>query len=87
MYTNEYNLKRYYFLETYTKIEEKYCTDPYNRYSTVANAKEACDSDSMCRAVYDPGCYEKDTRLCPVNTNYVDSPSSCIYVKGKNCIL
>ena len=83
---NEYKLKHYYFIDRYTKFELKHCyNDRYNSYNTVAEAKEACNLDSGCQAVYDNGCDESnnDVYLCRMGATYSNSGSSCIYEKGK----
>ena len=74
-----------YFIDRYTKLEQKSCLlSKYNRYNTVAEAKEACNLDSGCQSVYDNGCDERptDIYLCPVGTTYRVSSSSCIFQKG-----
>ena len=82
---NEYNLKCYYFVDQYTKSKTKYCTRQYNSYNTVAEAKEACNVDLGCEAIYDNNCDESpnDVYLCPIGTSYGVSSTSCIYEKGK----
>ena len=74
-----------YFIDRYTKLEQKSCLlSKYNRYNTVAEAKEACDLDPGCKSVYDNGCDESpnDAYLCPVGTPYIVSIFDCIFEKG-----
>ena len=69
----------------YTKLLDKHCASvDYGSYSTVDQAKTACNSDSHCIAVYDYACNgESPISLCPTGKEFEDSPhDSCIYQKG-----
>ena len=68
----------------YTKLLDKHCqSDDYGEYSTVDQAKTACDSDSNCIGVYDADCNGKpQIALCPKGSDFEESQVSCIYQKG-----
>ena len=55
-------------------------------YNTIAEAKQACDLDSGCQAVFDVYCdggAGYGVYLCPIGTAYEYGATSCIYEKGK----
>ena len=69
---------------TYTKLEDKQCTNIYGRYNTVKEAKSICSLDAQCQGVYDNGCDAgiNDIFTCPLESIYGDSMrGSCIYNK------
>ena len=57
--------------------------DEYGSYSTLENAKLACDSDNTCGGVYDHYCDDKDFSLCPQGANMYES-TSCTHLKCGN---
>ena len=55
-------------------------------YTSITEAKEACNVNPLCQAVYDIGNNETNTiYLVPMDTPYNKEESSMIYEKGKLC--
>ena len=62
--------------------ENKGCEyDEYGNYSSLENAKSACDSDSKCWGVYDKWGDDRDFSLCPYGAKAYSSSFSCTYFK------
>ena len=82
MALNEDILNPYYFIDDYTKFGLTYCTKSYGRYSSIGEAKVACDLDSGCKGLYDYNCDRTGVYLCPNGGEYGSSSFSCTYRKG-----
>ena len=55
----------------------------YGEYRSLEDAKDACNEQSDCFAVYDYLCDGKDFSLCPTGEKERKSKfASCIYKKG-----
>ena len=78
------NLNTHTFVGNYIKLLAKHChSDAYGEYSTVDQAKTACDSDYNCIGFYDAACNGKpQIALCPKGSDFEESQVSCIYQKG-----
>ena len=69
--------------------ENKNCPiDKYDGYATLQLAKEACSSDSKCKALVDNDCDGAGPiSLCSSTSSLYSSTKHCIYVKqGKTQI-
>ena len=65
----------------------KHCNgDKYGSYSSLVDAELECSSDSGCKAVYVNSCKAEPGKvyLCPSQSVYETSSSSCIYQKPGN---
>ena len=57
------------------------CTDDYyGRYEHLEEAKEACEKDSNCVAIWDSNCNNYNFFLCPLGYREKESSSSCLYI-------
>ena len=79
-------MNTYISVVDYTTLLDKHCEDDdYGSYSTVDQAKAACNSDSNCIGVYDFECNRNSPiSLCPTGSDFEESSvsHSCIYQKG-----
>jgi len=73
---------------SYAKINNKHCyNQSFNKdvhnYSSVAEAKKYCDTDSTCGGVYDNDCISKPGEIYLCNAGFTPQASSksCIYEK------
>ena len=66
----------------YEKLEKKYCRPRYGLYLTYDEAEEACNSDPVCKYIYDTECNKLNKfNLCDDNADVKSSTASCIYKK------
>ena len=74
---------QYFVLDYYQQVSMECKNDAYGTYSSVQEAKSACDSDKRCWWVFDEFCDNSPYfSLCP-NGDYLDR-SGCIHFKTSN---
>ena len=82
-------LLKYFSALSYTRLNDLFCTDfgqlwNYGRFTTLHNAKVACDEDDNCKYVYDVKCDNVNTfYLCSKSNSLKPAPvtGSCVYEK------
>ena len=64
--------------------------DKYGQYETLREAKQACEKDSNCAAIYDHSCSSNDDEgfyLCPLGYTEKESSWSCLYIKPAGTVI
>ena len=69
-----------------------HCDDvKYGQYETLREAKQACEKDSNCAAIYDHSCSSNDDEgfyLCPLGyTEKESSAGSCLYIESAGTVI
>ena len=68
---------------SYTRSNNLQCADDkYDKFTTLREAKMACDADDNCKYVYDIDCDDDNYYLCPKSISLKpSSKASCVYEK------
>ena len=77
-----------FFVDQYTTEKFTHCSNvKYGQYDTLSEGIDECDSDSGCEGVYVQNCNARQSdgrvHLCPTDTTYSTSSSSCVHKKRK----
>jgi len=65
----------------YSYRSNEYCGSSYGYYTTLGQAKTACDADSNCMGIMDNGCNGFGYNLCRQGGSWVSQSHYCSYEK------